>query len=223
MNPRARLVVVAGGLLAALLLIAGGIAAARWAGAETVLASFTTDLENRNESQRNNILLAARRLDGVVLPPGAVFSFNGSVGQRLIEAGYERAASYQAGAVEDTSGGGICQLSSTVYNAALLAGMRIVERAPHEARVLSVGPGRDATVVYGHCDLRFANPYPYTVRLRAREVSERLVVELIGAGALPAPIEVRVEHMKSVQGIKTRTWRKIAGVEQLVSTDTYLR
>lgn len=210
-------------LVSAVLFTAGGAAAIRWAAAESVVASFTTDLENRNDAQRTNILLAAARIDGTVLPRGAQFSFNQTVGARLVEDGYEKAATYQGDGVSDTSGGGICQLSSTVYNAALLAGLNIMERAPHVERVLSVGPGRDATVVYGRCDLRFVNPHPFPVRLQTREVGERLVVEVLAAQPLPRPVEVRIERLPSVDGIHVRTWRRIGTVETLVSEDAYRR
>lgn len=210
-------------LLCTLSLIVGAAFATRWAGTDYVLASFTTDLENRNDAQRSNILLAASHIDGKIVPAKSLFSFNETVGQRLVEDGYEKAASYQGDGVADTPGGGICQLSSTLYNAALLAGLRVVERAPHVARVLSVGAGRDATVVYGRCDLRFANPYAFPIRLQARAEGQRLVVEVLGSRPLPSPVSVRVERVASVDGVRVQTWRRMNGVETLLSQDHYVR
>jgi vancomycin resistance protein YoaR len=205
----------------AVLLVASAVMAARWAGTEGVVAAFTTDLADRSPVQRENIVIAAARLDGALIRPGETFSFNGRVGQRLIDEGYRKAPTYVEGGVADTPGGGICQLSSTVYNAALRAGLRIVERSAHASKVFSVGPGLDATVAYGHCDLRFANPYPWPVRLRARTVGERLVVEVLAAHPLPASVEVRVERQDLPHSTRTITWRRTGGVEEEVSEDVY--
>ena len=210
-------------LLCALALVAMGAAAARWAGAEYVLASFTTDLENRTQAQRANIAVALERLDGDVIMPGRSLSFNGTVGRRCVDEGYEPAPGYAAGQVADTPGGGICQLSSTVYNAALLAGLRIDERAPHARSVRSVGRGRDAAVVYERSDLRFTNPYTFPVKLRARVVGERLVVEVTGSRPLPAQVTVRVEESRAAGGVEARLWRRIGTREEMVSADVYPR
>lgn len=210
-------------LVCALALVAGSVAAARWIAAEHVLAAFTTDLANRSDAQRANIVTALARIDGGIVMPGASFSFNQTVGRRCLEEGYERAPGYVDNRVADTTGGGICQLSSTVYNAALLAGLRIDERAPHARRVRSVGLGRDATVVYGRCDLRFTNPYMFPVKLRARAVGERLVVEVTGSRPLPAPVSVRVEEARAAGGVEARTWRRVGDREEMVSADVYPR
>lgn len=214
-------------VLCALALVLGAAASARWIGTQVALASFTTDLADRSPAQRANIETAAARIDGRVVLPGETFSFNQAVGRRCLERGYEKAPGYAAGGVADTTGGGICQLSSTVYNAALLAGLRIVERVPHARGVRSVGLGRDAAVVYDRQDLRFTNPFAFAVRLCARATADRLVVEVVAPRsthetvARHAEVEVRVETTRGPSGICARTWRSIGGRDELVSTDTY--
>lgn len=199
------------------------VAAVRYATRQVTLSSFTTDLFNRSDAQQTNIRLAASKLDGVTLRPGATFSFNDTVGRRCVEDGYAPAPALEAGGVVASPGGGICQLSSTLYNAALLAGLRIVERSPHLARVRSVGPGRDATVLYGRYDLRFANPYPFAVGLHTRIVGDRLICELTAAHPLPAPVSLRVDSSPTVSGLRCQLWRRIGTVETRISDDVYPR
>jgi len=135
---------------------------------EAELANFSTSLAGRTRNQRHNARLAAAALDGVVLPPGGEFSFNRTVGPWTRDKGYKRAPVSYGGEMVITWGGGVCQVSSTLYNAALLAGLTVVERDHHRWAPLYVPPGRDAAVAYGLADLRLRNPYPAPVRLEAR-------------------------------------------------------
>lgn len=208
--------------LAAFLLLAGGWAASARLGRRYVLASFTTDLSERSPAQRHNILTAMARIDGTVLVPGAAFSFNRTVGPRCFQDGYDAAPAMQHGGIVDTAGGGICQLSSTLYNAALLAGLSILERSPHAETIYSVGPGRDATVLYGKWDLRFADPYRFTVELRLHAAGDRLVASVLGTHPRPCPVEVSVERLGG-PGVCVQTWRRIGSRSELISEDRYLR
>jgi len=216
---RARWIEVAVLAFAALMLAVGGWAAAAAVGRQHVLAAFTTDLAGRSAAQRTNIALSVARLDGVVVPRGAAFSFNEVVGQRLLEQGYEKAPAFEGGGVSMVAGGGVCQVSSTVYNAALLAGMRILERSPHVSAVRSVGRGRDAAVLYGKWDLRWSNPYPFTVCVRGRVQGDRLVVEILGAR--PRPVTVSVTEDVARTGT-AQTWRRVGARTELISEDRYL-
>lgn len=144
------------------------------------LASFRTSLADRTGAQRLNLSLGARALDGTVLEPGATWSFNAAVGPRTAERGYVRAPAYLEADLTQSVGGGICQLSSTLYDAALLAGLDVVERHPHVRTVRSVPPGRDAAVWYGRTDLRLVNPLAAPVRLEVRLVDEGLRIALAG-------------------------------------------
>jgi len=117
-----------------------------------------------------NVALAAARIDGHVLQPGEVFSFNGVVGPRDAEHGWALANEIYQGEYVLGYGGGICQVTSTLYNAALLGGLQIEERYHHDRPLQYIGPGRDATVVWGQLDFRFRNSLDVPVRIGARVV-----------------------------------------------------
>jgi len=145
---------------------------------ERELANFATSLRGRTPGQRHNARLAARALDGIIIPPGGEFSFNQAVGPWTRDRGYKRAPVSFGGEMVITWGGGVCQVSSTLYNAALLAGMKILERDHHTWAPLYVPPGRDAAVARGIADLRFANPYSEPVRLEVEVRGETLICRL---------------------------------------------
>lgn len=133
-----------------------------------------------NENRNTNLRLACAAMDGKVLQPGEEFSFNGTVGQRTKEGGYKAAAAYSGYNTVDTIGGGICQVSTTLYNAALLADMEIVFRVNHGFRSGYIGIGLDATVSWPNPDMKFRNTSNFPVMIKA-EVSDGLVkIKLLG-------------------------------------------
>lgn len=144
------------------------------------LGMFRTSLSERSPEQRDNIRRAVAALEGAVLEPGEEWSFNRHVGPRTPERGYRSAPAFLEQDVTESVGGGICQVSSTVYNAAALSGLTITERIPHNRRVHSVPPGRDATVWYGKADLRLRNDTGAPVRLSASLSDEALTVRFLG-------------------------------------------
>lgn len=150
-------------------------------GAEQEFVRYTTTLEGRTKGQRHNAIRSAARIDGAVIPPRGVFSFNERVGTFTQDQGYRKAPVSYNGQLITTWGGGVCQTSSTLYNAALAAGMRIVERHAHQFAPAYVPPGRDAAVAYRNIDLRFLNPYDFPVRIRARVRDRRLEVAFASA------------------------------------------
>ncbi len=129
-----------------------------------LLGSFSTNYVN-NPSRTTNLKLAANKINGTVLLPGETFSYNKVVGERTIAAGYKNAAIYQNGEVVDGLGGGICQISTTLFNAALFANLDIVELHNHQFVPSYVGAGRDATVAYGSKDFKFKNSRKYAIKL----------------------------------------------------------
>lgn len=168
---------LAGGLLSA-------AALALWrarAPAEVVLASYSTSLAGRTPNQAANIRVAAHRVDGVTLQPGEEFSFGRAVGPVSPETGFVKGLALRGGEPASVDGGGICQLASTLYNAALLADFKIVERRKHLFPVHSVPPGLDATFASGSVDLRFRNTLAQPVRLRVTADNRRLTVRLLGS------------------------------------------
>jgi hypothetical protein len=128
-----------------------------------VLAEWSTRYNHRNQSRRTNLEAAAQVIDGRILQPGEVFRFNEVVGERTEDRGFEIAGIIASGAYQKGVGGGICQTSSTLHAAALLAGLEILERRPHQFRVKYIPPGLDATVDYGTKDLVIRNPYPFPI------------------------------------------------------------
>jgi vancomycin resistance protein YoaR len=131
----------------------------------TPLVEFATSLEGRTQGQRHNATLAAKRLHGAILAPDATWSFNQTVGQWVRSEGYVRAPVSYGGVLVPAWGGGVCQTSTTLYNAALLAGLEVVERHPHTIAPSYIAPGRDAAVAHGIADLKLRNPYPFPCRI----------------------------------------------------------
>ncbi len=187
----------------------------------TILSQYTTSLQERTLSQLHNIRQAVQSLDGIYIPPRAVFSFNQVVGPRTLERGYLPAPVFMVAETLDSVGGGICQVSSSLYNAALLAGLEVVERHPHYRQVESVPPGLDATVWYGLADLKLRNPFPWPVRLRFQIRGQNLIVSVWGRGsrhALTIP-PIRVEQQRlDPQHLQVSVYR---GNERL-SQDRYV-
>ena len=129
------------------------------------LSTFSTQYAASNYDRTTNLKLAANKINGTVLLPGEVFSYNGVVGERTISAGYKEAPIYQNGEVVPGLGGGICQISTTLYNAVLFANLEIVELYNHQFIPSYVGAGRDATVVYGVKDFKFKNTRNYPIKI----------------------------------------------------------
>ena len=129
-----------------------------------LLGSWSTEYVN-NPDRTTNLKLAANKIDGTVVMPGEIFSYNKVVGKRTIAAGYKNAAIYQDGEVTDGLGGGICQISTTLYNAAIDAGMLIEERRNHMFVPSYADAGKDATVVWGSTDFKFENRRAYPIKI----------------------------------------------------------
>ena len=130
-----------------------------------MLSDFSTRYAASNRNRTTNLILAANKINGTVLMPGEVFSYNKVVGARTIAAGYKEAPIYVSGRVEDGLGGGICQITTTLYNAALFANLDIVERSNHQFVPSYANASRDATVVYGAIDFKFKNNRDYPIKI----------------------------------------------------------
>jgi VanW family protein len=130
-----------------------------------LLSSFSTKYSVRATSRTTNLKLAASKINGTVLMPGETFSYNKVVGARTIAAGYKEAPIYVSGEVVDGLGGGICQITSTLYNAVVYANLNVVERTNHQFVPSYVTASRDATVVYGSLDFKFKNNRNYPIKI----------------------------------------------------------
>ena len=131
-----------------------------------LLSSFSTKYDASNVPRTTNLKLAMAKLDGVVVSPGEIFSYNKTLGKRTAEAGYKEAGGYAGGRVVQTLAGGICQISSTLYDAVVYANLDIVERHNHMFLAGYVGAGKDATVVYGSLDFQFKNTRNYPIMIK---------------------------------------------------------
>jgi vancomycin resistance protein YoaR len=128
---------------------------------ETKIAAFSTS-GGGSAGRTDNLYMAAKYMDGYILAPGDVFSFNGVTGPRTIERGYSMAPVVGGQGI----GGGVCQVATTTYNTALLAGLEIIERHPHSIQVGYVRPGRDATVT-NYIDFKFRNSTDKYIQIRS--------------------------------------------------------
>lgn len=155
-----------------------------------LLATYTTSYATSNSNRSTNIALAASKINGTVLMPGEEFSFNGTVGKRTTAAGFKVAGVYSNGQVTSDVGGGICQVSSTLYNAVLKANLEITNRVNHTFTVGYVPIGLDATVSWGAPDFKFKNSRSYPVKIVASTSNKKLTVSVYG---LKEDVEYEVE------------------------------
>ncbi len=145
-----------------------------------LLSQFSTSFTSSGYNRSNNIILSSARLNGLVLMPGEEFSYNQAVGQRTRAAGFREAGAYSNGKVVQEVGGGICQVSSTLYNAVLYANLEIVERTNHYFNPGYVKAGLDATVSWGGPDFRFRNNRNYPIRIVTDTSGKKLKVYIYG-------------------------------------------
>ncbi len=143
-----------------------------------VLGTYTTRFGVWDKPRTKNIQISAKAIDYHVIKSGETFSFNNVVGDRTIAKGYEESTVFIYDQKTKGVGGGVCQLSTTLYNTAVYANMEIVERHTHKREIYYAPNGKDATVDYPTLDFKFKNNYPYDVLIRAYTVEDRLTVEI---------------------------------------------
>ncbi|MFG6496445.1 VanW family protein [Fictibacillus sp. UD] len=148
------------------------------------IGQYVTYFNSNNKSRTTNIELAAKALDSHVVFPNETFSFNKVVGRRTTTKGYMRAPIIVRGELSEGIGGGICQVSSTLFNAVDRAGLRIVQRYSHSKRVPYVPSGRDATVSWYGPDFQFQNKYNQPILIRAKRYGGSLVIKLYSSEIL---------------------------------------
>lgn len=130
-----------------------------------LLSSYSTKYAVSNRNRTTNLILAANKINGTVVMPGEIFSYNKVVGARTISAGYKEAPIYVQGKVVDGIGGGICQITTTLYNAVVYANLEVIQRTNHQFVPSYAPASRDATVVYGSIDFQFKNNRNYPIKL----------------------------------------------------------
>lgn len=158
------------------------------------LATYTTRYNPTNRNRSNNVELSTKKINGVILMPEEVFSYNKTVGERTITKGYKEAGAYAGGKVIQDVGGGVCQTSSTLYNVALLANLEIVDRTNHQFLTSYVAEGRDATVTWGGIDFKFKNTRTYPIKIEAKAKNGVCEMSIYG-------IEEKKEYKVEIQSV----------------------
>lgn len=198
-----------------------------------IISAYTTEFDESNPDRTTNLKVAVARLHGALLPPKQQFSFNRWIGPRSLQHGYKEAPVVLENELVPGVGGGICQVSTTLYNAWLLAGFRVDKRHNHSIPVTYVGMGLDAAVVYGAQDLAFTNPLKTPVLISGFIEGNTLTIALLGKVVQkyrytlePKIVErippqlVRVEdpsleygqevvEKEGQEGFKVELWRKV--------------
>lgn len=219
-------------------------------GITEVVASYRTYFSPSNTSRVKNIRLAAESIDNKILLPGEVLSFNRLTGPRLPESGYEEAPVIINGELVPGVGGGVCQVSTTLYNAAVLANLTILERNKHSLPSAYVGLGRDATVYYDYLDLKIHNETVRPVLIKAIVGRDYIEVLILGKWVYDWRVQIEVEDLETIPpvwterydpslepgqrviekeampGRKVRVWKKYVGPggvvsREILSVDTY--
>lgn len=155
-----------------------------------IISQFSTTFDPQNADRTYNVMVAANAVNGVLLAPGQVFSFNQIVGPRSKEAGYRDAPVIVNNELVPGIGGGVCQVSTTLYNSILQAGLEIVQRTNHSMPVKYVPIGRDATVTYGGLDFKFRNSRSHWLYLKSEIRGNRLIFKVFGDPAENVHVEL---------------------------------
>ena len=183
-----------------------------------VLGEFETYFSRGGDQKRRgqNIDVAAAKLDGLVLSPGEVVSFNAVVGDRSEENGFQKSWEIFKGEMVEGVGGGTCQVASTLHATAVFAGLDVLERLPHSRPSAYIPMGLDSTVVYPIVDLKLRNPHTFPIVLHAKTEGNKLTMQLLGAGK-PVKVAFTREVLKTTPyGRKVNEDPKLSGTHVLV-------
>ncbi len=159
------------------------------------IGTYTTNT-TANSKRNTNVKLAAQQLNGTIVQPGQELSFNDTVGERTEAKGYQSAAAYNNGEVVQEIGGGVCQVSTTLYNAVLRAGLKISMRRSHTFEPTYVTPGQDATVSWGGPDFKFVNTSKAAVGIKASYYNQTVTVSVYGIPVLEEGVTYSLESTK---------------------------
>lgn len=212
-------------------------------GLTSLLASYQSAFDPSATGRSHNIDIASAKITGTLVGPGQTFSFNDVVGERTAEAGFDDAPVMIDGKLVPGIGGGICQVSSTLFNAALESGMEIVERTPHFEPVGYIPKGRDATVAWGYLDFQFKNPYSHPIYILSTIDNGTLSIYIIGSPTdKPRQVSISVGNERilphgsqtkfdqnlvgdrieeGTDGLEVTTWRHIVRADGQAYDDSF--
>ena len=188
-----------------------------------LLANFTTNYNAGLRGRTTNLKMAASHINGTVIAPGAVFSANQTIGPRNAAAGWREAGMFVSGQVVSGTGAGICQASSTLYNATLLAGLPIVERHPHSMPVTYVPPSQDAALLWGQKDFKFRNDTGGAIKVEMSVSGGKFTARLWGEKPKSSPtVKVSSRVLSRAGGMRSEAYKTVDGKQIRLSRDTYL-
>ena len=163
-----------------------------------VIGTYSTTT-TANKDRNKNIELAAEALNGLILQPGEEFSFNKATGERSEAKGYRPAGAYVNGELVEEPGGGVCQVSSTLYNAVIFSGLTTTERHAHSYEPSYVTPGEDAMVSFGGPDMKFVNTSSTAIALRASFADRQLKISVVGIPILEKGVTLSMTSKKTAE------------------------
>lgn len=193
------------------------------------VATFSTSIDGQDANVKRNIMIVCRKLNGTVLSPNSVFSFNAVVGEGSARNGFVPGRVLYRDRVAMEPGGGLCQVSSTLFNALLMAGCPIIERHRHSQPVSYVPMGLDATIKYGKKDLRMKNPYRYALKIEISAGDPSIAVKISAEQKLSDRYEIYTEEEEQAvplqedydrirQGVSVYVYRKRYRGDKLLET-----
>jgi vancomycin resistance protein YoaR len=148
------------------------------------IGRYVTSFNNQNKTRTNNIKIAVNTINNTVVFPGETFSFNKVVGKRTANKGYLRAPIIIKGELSEDIGGGICQVSTTLFNAVDNAGLQIIQRFSHSRKVPYIRPGRDATVSWYGPDFVFKNNYNQPILIQAKTLGNKIIIKVFSSDVI---------------------------------------
>ncbi|OPA24256.1 hypothetical protein BHL53_14335 [Bacillus cereus] len=194
-----------------------------------IMTTYKTSLANRNSNAVNNIQIAANKLNGTLLAPGDEFSYKKKVGKANIENGYKESTVFVNGKIEKGVGGGICQVASTLYNAALYSDLEILSRSNHSRKVDYIPIGLDATVDDNGPDLKFKNNYNHYIYIQSSIKNNELIIQIYGKQMKKEVIlnsKIDKENNEFLYASSYRTVKENGGIiidNQLIAKSKYLK
>lgn len=197
---------------------------------ENIISSFSTSVADQDEDVKRNIHIAAVKINGFIIKSGSVFSFNSTVGEGSIANGYANGKVLYTDGSRMEPGGGICQVSSTLFNALLQSGCTIIERHRHHQPVAYVPLGLDATIKYGKKDLRIKNPHNFDIIIYADMNDKNLTVSVKAVSKSSFIWEIYTEEDETAlpvtenlsgrirQGVTIFVYRKKASGDKIIES-----
>lgn len=187
-----------------------------------LVASFSTRYDAGLRGRTVNLKMAAKNINGTVVGPGNVFSTNAAIGPRNAAAGWREAKMFVSGQVVSGTGAGICQAASTLYNAALLADLPIVERHAHSMRVMYVPPSRDAALMWGSKDFKFRNTSGGSLYVQTWVAGSKFHVKLWGSKPRSGePIRIESQVLSREGGTRSVAYKIVGDKKIRLSRDSY--